>query len=138
MPAGRPGQRRNKIPPHDQVVGLFDSFADGERSSRLMLSGMDPPFKKLDRRQTRPLCVWEARVSDSRIFGWCVEPGVFVGVLGVNSDKVHKAPRDAPDSYEHHARSVRRWRRGAGFQSDHIWPGDDLDAFLTPPAVPPI
>lgn len=136
--AGKPGKRRNKLPPYDQVAGLFDSFTSGESLSRLSLSGMEPPFLKLKRRKVGGLCVWEARLSDTRVFLWCIEPGVIVAVQGRDTASLKSAPENGPQSYEAYARSVARWRHACGFKNAHIWAGEDLDAFLTPPGVSPI
>lgn len=132
-----PGRRR-KLPEYAQVMGLFDAYVSGESAARLELPGMYPPFGLLVKRAVARLNVWEARLSDNRVFGWCVEPGVFVGIQGANAHYLHSLPPNAPGSHEAHARSVDRWRRVAKFGPSDIWRGKDLNAFLTPPTVAPI
>jgi hypothetical protein len=135
---GRPGQRRSKLTEFEQVAGLFDRYSGGESSSRMCLSGMTPPFGRMTRNGVAALRVWEARLSASRVFCWCVEPGVLVAVEGDRADALKRRDIHSPGSYEAHARSADRWRRAAGFTNADIWVGGDLDAFLTPPEHPPI
>lgn len=135
---GLPGQRRSRLSEYEQVAGLFDSYANGKSAARLTLTGMQPPFGPLVRRRVAHLSVWEARLADSRVFGWAIEPGVFIAVQGAYAKPLKSIGPGRAGSYEAFARSVDRWRRVAGFDHTHTWRGGDLDAFLARPTVSPI
>ena len=109
----------------------------GDKLDRLALRGMTPPAKRMTGTVGR-LFVWELRLTDTRVFGWCTEPGVFVGVLCGDATRLHSTEAKGPGSHDACARSVARWRTAAGFTQTDIWNGADLNAFLEPPNVPPI
>lgn len=135
-PARGPG-RRSRTPPYDQVAGLLDRLAEGESLDRLVISGMTPPAKRLTGSLKR-LCVWELRVTDTRVFGWCLRPGVFIAVQCADAARLHAVTGDGFGSHAAHARSVHKWRQAAGFTRQHVWDGDDLNAFLARPGRPPL
>lgn len=122
--------RRSRLSEYAQVAGLLDRYVLGESRDRLALSGMETPFKKVSRNGVKDLHVWEARLTDTRVFGWCVRPGVWIGVDGARASAVKARPRHSAGSYEAYARSVARWRQAAGFKAADIWTGEELDAFL--------
>lgn len=132
------GNRRHRLSEYEQVAGLFDEYAAGQSAGRLAVPGMEPPFKLLTHRSVARLHVWEARLTYTRVFGWCVEPGVWVAVDGSHVARLKAAAGNGPGSYEAYARSVARWRRTAGFGGSDVWKGTDLDAFLTRPRCRPV
>ena len=137
-PKGSKARSRSRLSEYAQVAGLFDSYARGDAAARLLLSGMEPPFKRISQSGMSGLHVWEARLAFVRVFGWCVEPGVWVAVQGDWADEIKRRPRHTLRSYEARARSTARWRRVAGFTASDVWTGQDLNAFLVPPAKSPI
>jgi len=129
---------RSRLSEYAQVAGLFDSFARGDTAGRLLLAGMNPPFDPVDQNGVYALRVWEARLAFVRVFGWWVQPGVWVAVQGDRVDALKARNPHSPGSYEAHARSVARWRKRAGFSISDIWAGTDLDALLVLPTASPL
>ena len=135
---GTSARSRSRLSEYAQVSGLLDACVRGDETGRLVLAGMDPPFHRVSRNGVGHLHVWEARLAFVRLFGWWLEPRVWIGVEGDYADVLKKRAPHSPGSYEAHARSVARWRKVAGFTAANVWKGTDLNALLMQPNTSPV
>ena len=121
------GRQRNRLDAWRQVDSLLSAYVAGAPVGLLAAIGMDPPFKLM---QPVRRNVWTLRTTDTRIFGWFVDPGLFVAVNASATDRLKQIPNPAPGSYRDHIARVTQWRdRHACSASALIWQGD-LDDLL--------